>query len=188
MAYERFTPHGPLALLPFGEGYAVVWVTTPACAAELCSATPEGFLAALQDCFGERAGRFRRVDTRAAHPLALRIAEHPIAGRAALIGNSAQALHPVAGQGLNLGLRDAWELATEIRKRGPEDAALLQRYASRRRIDRFGGIGFTHSLVKIFSNGWMPLRIARGIGLALLDNVPPVKDFVIRRMVFGARG
>jgi len=187
-AYERFTPDGPLALLPYGSGYALVWVTAPPFAEQLCSATADEFAEALRECFGDRLGGFTRVTSRAAHRLVLRIAEHPTAGRAALVGNSAQALHPVAGQGLNLGLRDAWELATEIRKRGAGDAALLRAYAARRRIDRFGGIGFTHGLVKMFSNDWPPLAIARGIGLTLLDNFPPAKDFVVRRMIFGARG
>jgi 2-octaprenyl-6-methoxyphenol hydroxylase len=187
-AYERFTHQGPLALLPFGSGYALVWVMVPQRADELCSAAAGSFLAALQDCFGDRAGRFVRVHGRTAHPVLLRVAEHATTGRAALIGNSAQALHPVAGQGLNLGLRDAWELATEIRKRGAGDAALLQAYRARRRVDRLGGITLTHSLVKIFSNSSRPLGLARGIGLMLLDNLPPAKHFFVRRMIFGARG
>jgi 2-octaprenyl-6-methoxyphenol hydroxylase len=187
-AYERFTPEGPLALLPCGSGYAVVWVTSLSSAEYLCSATPHRFLEALQERFGERAGRFTGVAERASHRIALRIAEYRTAGRAALIGNSAQALHPVAGQGLNLGLRDAWELATEIRKRGASDPALMQAYGARRRIDRFGSIGFTHALVKIFSNDWLPLGLARGVGLTLLDTVPLAKDFIVRRMIFGARG
>jgi len=187
-AFERFTPDGPLALLPCGSGYAVVWVGSPGSAEELCAAGPGPFLAALQAAFGDRAGRFTRVAARASHRIALRIAAHPTAGRAALIGNSAQALHPVAGQGLNLGLRDAWELASEIRKRGPTDPGLMQAYSARRRVDRFGGIGFTHGLVKIFSNDSSPLGLARGVGLTLLDNFPPAKDFVVRRMIFGARG
>jgi 2-octaprenyl-6-methoxyphenol hydroxylase len=187
-AYERFTPEGPLALLPSGGGYAIVWVSSPERAEEMCDAAPERFLVELQSAFGERAGRFRDVQERTVHPVALRIAEHITTGRAALIGNSAQALHPVAGQGLNLGLRDAWELACEIRRRGAQDPGLLQAYAARRRIDRYGGIGFTHALVKIFSTDSVPLRIARGIGLTLLDVVPPAKHFVVRRMVFGARG
>jgi 2-octaprenyl-6-methoxyphenol hydroxylase len=187
-AYERFTPDGPLALLPCGRGYSVVWVVASERAEHLCSAAPEQFLQALQECFGERAGRFTHVVGRAAHRIALRVAEHTTSGRAALIGNSAQALHPVAGQGLNLGLRDAWELADEIRRRGLDDPALLRAYAARRRVDRYGGIGFTHGLVKVFSNDWLPLAVARGVGLALVDNVPALKDFIVRRMVFGARG
>ena len=187
-AYERFTSEGPLALLPYGSGYALVWVASPERAARLCDLPAADFLAELRDTFGERVGRFISVEQRAVHPVALRIAERTTSGRAALIGNSAQALHPVAGQGLNLGLRDAWELAREIRKRGPHDPALLQAYAARRRIDRAGGIAFTHALVKIFSTDSLLLGFARGIGLTLLDNLPPAKDFLIRRMIFGSRG
>lgn len=187
-AYERFTPEGPLALLPRGDGYAVVWTTTPEHAQRLCDATPAEFLAELQECFGERAGRFTAVSARAAHRVALRIAERTVSGRAALIGNSAQALHPVAGQGFNLGLRDAWELAAEIRRRGPRDEALLRAYGARRRVDRTGAVAFTHALVKVFSNDSLPLGIARGAGLTLLDCFAPAKDFVVRRMVFGSRG
>jgi len=188
MAYERFTSEGPLALLPYGSGYAVVWTTTAERAEGLRDAAPQEFVDRLQDRFGERAGRFTAVSARAVHRLALRIAEHPTCGRAALVGNSAQALHPVAGQGFNLGLRDAWELAAEIRKRGADDEGLLQAYGARRRVDRRGGIAFTHALVKIFSNDWLPLALARGAGLTVLDCVPPAKKFVARRMIFGARG
>jgi 2-octaprenyl-6-methoxyphenol hydroxylase len=107
------------------------------------------------------------------------------------IGNAAQTLHPVAGQGLNLGLRDAWELAAEILSADPAvlgSAALSAAYHKRRRLDRRGGIWFTDSLVRLFSNDVAPLRIARGMGLALLGALPPVKDFVVRRMTFGTRG
>lgn len=187
-AYERFTPEGPLALLPSAGGYAIVWVSSPERAEEMCNAAPERFLAELQSAFGERVGRFTDVQERTVHPVALRIAERITTGRAALIGNSAQALHPVAGQGLNLGLRDAWELACEIRRCGAQDPRVLQAYAARRRIDRYGGIAFTHTLVRIFSTDSLPLRIARGIGLTFLDVLPPAKDFVVRRMIFGARG
>ena len=188
IAYERFTPEGPLALLPYDNGYAVVWTLVPERAQWLCDATPAAFLAELQERFGERAGRFTAVRARAAHRVELRVAEHTTSGRAALIGNSAQALHPVAGQGFNLGLRDAWELACEIRKRGPGDESLLRAYAARRRIDRTGAVAFTHALVRIFSNDWLPLGLARGAALTLLDSLPPAKDFVVRRMVFGSRG
>lgn len=187
-AYERFTPEGPIALLPFGERYALVWTVSPADADELIGATPHAFLARLQDRFGERVGRFTEVGARAAHHLSLRVAERTTVGRAVLIGNAAQALHPVAGQGFNLGLRDAWELAIEIRRRSPGDAQLPQAYHARRRIDRRGGIAFTDALVRIFSNNLAALGFARGAGLALLDSLPPAKEFVMRRMVFGARG
>ena len=187
-AYERFTPEGPLALLPCGKGYGLVWTLAPGDAERLCVAAPGEFLSELQARFGERAGRFTAVSARATHPHAMRIAEHTTWGRAVLVGNSAQGLHPVAGQGFNLGLRDAWELAGEIRKLRPNHERLLESYRARRRIDRTGGIAFTHALVQIFSNDWLPLALARGAGLSLLDSLPAAKDFVVRRMVFGARG
>jgi 2-octaprenyl-6-methoxyphenol hydroxylase len=187
-AYERFTKDGPLALLPYESGYALVWTVEQRDAQALCDAAPAHFLAQLQECFGERAGRFTTVSSRAVHRISLRVAERTTAGRAVLIGNAAQALHPVAGQGFNLGLRDAWELASVARDHGVRSGALLERYRARRRIDRTGGIAFTHALVKLFSNDWLPLAAARGVGLTLLDSLPPAKDFVVRRMVYGARG
>lgn len=187
-AYERFTPDGPIALLPFDRGYALVWTMRPEAAAHWTSATPEAFLGHLYASFGERLGRFSAVSARLQHRLALRIAQRTTWGRAVLIGNAAQALHPVAGQGFNLGLRDAWELATEIRRRGPAGNAALERYRAHRRIDRAGGIAFTDTLVRLFSNDLAPLAIARGTGLVLLDCIPPAKDWMMRRMVFGARG
>src|SRR3954470_12269790 len=97
IAYERFTPGGPLALLPLGDAYAVVWTVGHDAAADLLNATPAEFIARLQESFGERAGAFTRVDSRAAQHLVLRVAERTTCGRAVLIGNAAQALHPVAG-------------------------------------------------------------------------------------------
>lgn len=187
-AYERFTSDGPLALLPYEEGYAVVWTTSPAQAQWLYESSPQVFLSHLSERFGERAGRFVSVASRAVHRISLRLAERTTAGRAVLIGNAAQSLHPVAGQGFNLGLRDAWELASEARARGLHDPALLDAFVARRRIDRKGAITFTHGLVKLFSNDWLPVAAARGLGLTLLDALPPVKEFVVRRMVFGSRG
>jgi 2-octaprenyl-6-methoxyphenol hydroxylase len=188
VAFERFTTEGPLALLPFGTGYAVVWTVRPALSQPLVETPDADFLERLQTCFGARAGRFTRVSSRAAQHLTLRVADEAVCGRAVLIGNAAQALHPVAGQGFNLGLRDAWELAMEAARRGAADPDLPRAYAARRRIDRSGGVAFTDALVKIFSNDFAPLAHARGAGLALLDNVPYAKNFVARRMIFGSRG
>ena len=188
IAYERFTPEGPLALLPCGDAYAVVWTVAHATAADLVAATQAEFIARLQERFGERAGRFVTATPRAAQHLVLRVAERIACGRAVLIGNAAQALHPVAGQGFNLGLRDAWELSIETARRGASSVDLPAAYAARRRIDRTGGIAFTDALVRVFSSDFAPLAHARGAGLALLDNLPPLKDFVARRMIFGSRG
>lgn len=191
LAHECFTPQGPLALLPFGAGYALVWTVAADRVEALCRLPDDGFLEALSAAFGGRLGRFKRVSERAAYPLGMRYATGTLISRAVLIGNAAQTLHPVAGQGFNLGLRDAWELA-EILRRVPReqvaDDAVLARYRKRRRLDRGGGIAFTHALVRLFSNDNAPLRAARGAGLALLGCLPPVKDFVARRMTFGARG
>ena len=187
-AYERFTPHGPVALLPFGDEYALVWTVGRAEAESLAAASEEDFLKRLQERFGERVGRFTALAERALHALTLRVAQRKTRPRTIVIGNAAQSLHPVAGQGFNLGLRDAWELAGEVRRRGADDEALARVYDSRRRMDRVGAVVFTDTLVRLFSNDWPPLELARGAGLTFLDCVPPIKDFVVRRMVFGTRG
>lgn len=191
VAYERFTPQGPLALLPMGERLALVWTTTPARARQLCELPDAVFLEELQDAFGRRLGTFTHAAPRSSFPLALKVAESMTEPRLVALGNAAQTLHPVAGQGLNLGLRDAWELAETVRGRDRDEigtTAHLRAYASRRRIDRGGGVHFTDSLVRLFSNDIAPLKLVRGLGLAALGAAPPVKDFVVRRMTFGTRG
>jgi 2-octaprenyl-6-methoxyphenol hydroxylase len=189
-AWERFTPEGPLALLPFGERQALVWSVSPGTADELCGLPEPEFLKRLQGAFGGRLGAFRSSGPRSAFPLSLRRgAIHP-SPRVLAIGNAAQTLHPVAGQGLNLGLRDAWELARMLLDVSKEDIGatpVLSRYASSRALDRYTGIGFTDFLVRMFSNSLAPLALARGAGLALLDVLPPARHFLARRMIFGAR-
>ncbi len=191
VAYERFTPAGPLALLPDGEMLAVIWTTTLEHAQQLCALPDAGFLQRLEHAFGSRLGGFSTVGARTRFPLSLRVSSRIAVPRVAALGNAAQTLHPVAGQGLNLGLRDAWELAELIGDCSREEVggpALLQAYAARRRLDRGGGVWFTDTLVRLFSNDLEPLRLARGLGLALLGAAPAVKDFVVRRMTFGTRG
>jgi 2-octaprenyl-6-methoxyphenol hydroxylase len=191
VAYERFTPEGPLALLPMGERLALVWTTTPEQAQQLCEMPEAVFLERLQDAFGRRLGAFSRAGERSRYPLTLKVAHRIAKSRIVALGNAAQTLHPVAGQGLNLGLRDAWELAVTVRDCEHHEigeAAQLERYRSRRRLDRSGGIGFTDALVRLFSNDIAPLKLARGLGLAALGAAAPAKDFVIRRMTFGTRG
>lgn len=188
-AYERFTPDGPLALLPFEDRYALVWTTTPETADRLIGLNRNLFLEHLQRHFGDRAGRFVSIEARARFPLTLRYAADPVLPRAVMLGNAAQALHPIAGQGFNLGLRDAWELADTLLRNAaldPGSESCLAAYKSVRRADRLRGIALTHSLVRIFSNDVAPLRAARGSALALLDLLPPVKRAFMRRMIFGA--
>jgi 2-octaprenyl-6-methoxyphenol hydroxylase len=187
-AYERFTPDGPVALLPFGQTYALIWTAAPEAAAGLVSLPDAAFLAALQDHFGDRPGRFLAIGPRSRFALSLRYALDPVLERTVLLGNAAQALHPIAGQGLNLGLRDAWDLAQLLLARAAEDPgteSTLKEYRAARRLDRLGGIAVTDSLVRIFSNDAAPLRMLRGGALALLDILPAAKRAFIQRMVFG---
>lgn len=190
-AYERFTEDGPAALLPSGEGYALVWTASPERAAQILALNETDFLSQLHAHFGDRQGRFLKAGPRASFPLSLR-KSHPITReRLALIGNAAQMLHPVAGQGFNIGLRDAWELSRQILSCAPDaigGAAMLERYVAGRRIDTQGGIFFTDLLVRGFSNRLQGLRQARGLALSVLDMLPPVKSFVVRRMILGAKG
>jgi len=187
VAFERFTPDGPLALLPFGNEYAVVFTCAASAAEELAALDDTAFRAHLQARFGTRL-TFTAVGPRVAYALGLRYRENIVAARQVWIGNAAQTLHPVAGQGFNLALRDIWELARTLTDAAdPGDAALLARYAASRRLDRRGAIGFTDTLVRAFSNDFAPLAHARGAALLALDLLPLARSFVARRMMFGAR-
>ena len=188
-AYERFTPDGPVALLPFQSGYALIWTAQPETAEGLIGLSPATFLDRLQAHFGDRAGRFISITARGRFPLKLRYTADPVTPRAVMLGNAAQSLHPIAGQGFNLGLRDVWELSEIMALHGkadPGSSACLSRYRATRKPDRLRSIGLTHSLVKIFSNDIAPLRAARGAGLSLLDLVPSGKRAFMQRMIFGA--
>jgi 2-octaprenyl-6-methoxyphenol hydroxylase len=190
VAYERFTQHGPLALLPYENDYSLVWMHTPAHVTELMQADDTTFLTALRETFGARAGEFTRVTRRASYPLSLRYTTRDTPG-VITIGNAAQTLHPVAGQGFNLGLRDAWELAQILCGLSPQALThneALRAYRARRRVDRTAMISATHGLVQLFSNDFLPLRVARGAGMTLLGAITPLRNFVARRMIFGARG
>ena len=190
-AYERFTPDGPAALLPQGDGFALVWTASPAQVEALLALPDTEFLAVLHQHFGDRVGHFLSVSRRASFPLGLRYAAQSTRPHTVMIGNAAQMLHPVAGQGFNLGLRDAWELAARVRtstRAALGSAAMLADYSSARRLDTRGGIFFTDLLVRVFSNDNSLLHHGRSIGLAALQMLPPVKRFVARRMIFGARG
>ena len=190
VAWERFTAEGPLALLPFRDRYALVWSVRPASAAELLELSDQDFLARLREIFGGRLGNFGSVGPRSTFPLSLRYGRIDPAPRVLAIGNAAQTLHPVAGQGLNLGLRDAWELAQMLLDVAKDEIGaprFLSRYVRSRSFDRYAGIGFTDFLVRMFSNSLAPLALARGAGLAALDALPPARSFLARRMIFGAR-
>lgn len=187
-AWERFTPAGPVALLPCRDEYAVVLTCPAADSARIAALDDAAFLALLQARFGPRV-RLSAAGPRLVYPLGLRVRRNPVEGREVWIGNAAQTLHPVAGQGFNLALRDIIELADTLTDApDPGDPLLLARYASGRRLDRAATVGFTDGLVRLFSNNFPPLRHLRGAGLLALDLFPPARSFLARRMMFGARG
>jgi 2-octaprenyl-6-methoxyphenol hydroxylase len=187
IAWERFTEEGPVALLPLGDTYAVVLTCAATDVARITALSDADFLLLLQQRFGTRH-KFTSVTPRENFPLSLRYREQTVAERQVWLGNAAQTLHPVAGQGFNLALRDIWELArTLCNAPDPGSADLLATYARHRQLDRHGAVGFTHVLITIFASTFSPIRHARGAGLLALDLFPPLKNFVARRMMYGNR-
>jgi 2-octaprenyl-6-methoxyphenol hydroxylase len=182
-AYERFTGSGPLAVLPLHDGsYGVIWSCNPARATEVLAFDDATYLRELQERFGWRAGRFVRAGGRASYPLKLTRAATTVAARTVLIGNAAQALHPVAGQGFNLGLRDAAMLAEVVAgARGDVGSPqLLRRFAAWREGDRSGVVRFTDGLVKMFGDTRPAVGVLRNLGLLLFDLSPPAKSALAR--------
>jgi 2-octaprenyl-6-methoxyphenol hydroxylase len=187
-AWERFTAAGPVALLPCGPGYAVVLVAEREAAAALAAADDATFRAELEQRFGQHL-RFTALGPRSRVPLALRVRPRLTAPRRVWIGNAAQALHPISGQGLNLGLRDAASLGEALaRHAGGDPGAIASAPAWRRQFDRAGAIAFTDGLVRLFGLDLPPLAAARGLGLAALDLFPPLRRQLATRMIFGWRG
>lgn len=186
IAYERFTNTGPMALLPLAEmdeaanRYGLVWTVPSAQADEILSLNDDEFKSALGKRFGERAGKFIRVGERAAYPLGLTHINEHVRHRLAFIGNAAHTLHPVAGQGFNLGLRDVAALAQVVREtlakgQDPGELKNLQTYARWRRRDHLQTVLFTDSLVRIFSSNFMPLVVARNAGLMAMEIFTPLR-------------
>ncbi|MGY6153900.1 UbiH/UbiF/VisC/COQ6 family ubiquinone biosynthesis hydroxylase [Paraburkholderia graminis] len=190
VAWERFTPEGPIALLPMGgvrgADYALVWCCAPDEAARRAQLPDDEFLRELGAAFGGRMGRFTHIKGRASFPLGLNAVDTQVSGRVVAIGNAAQTLHPVAGQGLNLGLRDAHALADALSAEGPTTLALAT-FAQRRALDRRLTIGATDTLARLFTVDFAPLAIMRGLALTALEFVPPVKTALARQMMFGQR-
>lgn len=190
-AFEHFTAQGPMALLPHLDGYELVLTAPHAAAQAMLAWDDAAFLNYLQQHFGDRVGEFTGIGKRSCFPLRLKRAPDLTFPHTVLIGNAAQTLHPVAGQGFNLGIRDAWELAQAILDHAPDgigSAAMCAAYRQSRRIDRNTGIRFTDGLVRLFSNDLPLMTPLRSAALNLLDHLPPAKNFVARRMMFGANG
>ena len=186
-AFERFTVDGPLALLPLvGPRFALAW-TLPSDQAPVLASLPESiFLAKLQHCFGDRAGTFLSATARHVFPLHLTDVPNAATERAVAIGNAAHVMHPVAGQGLNLGLRDVAELAERLQAAHHEahdigSTAFLAAYVATRRGQTRRVLSFTDGLVRLFSNNIPGVGVMRNIGLNLLDIAPPIKRTLLRR-------
>ena len=185
-AFERFTPEGPLALLPLAGRYALIWSCRPERALTLAQCRDDVFLSALHAAAGRRPGMPLEVQNRALQPLALRVHPSRVGERAVYIGNAAQTLHPVAGQGLNLGMRDAWDLSRAfVESADPGDAGTLARYAASRSMDTRAAIRITDALAGVFLGSNPLARAARGVALTALDLFPAPRRFFARRMIYG---
>jgi len=186
VAFERFTSSGPLAVLPInGEECSVVWTRTHEQAESLMAGSESDFLEQLQNCFGYALGELTLSAPRRAFPLSLIRADSMISSRTVIIGNAVHQLHPVAGQGFNLGIRDVVQLAEMLQTQHQKHAdvgapALLQSYSEARQKDHDNTIGFTNNVVKIFSTDWLPVAAARSISLAIMDHIPSAKSILAK--------
>ena len=193
IAYERFTPQGPMALLPNGQGkhsheFSLVWTGLQANIHAVSGLDDLTFLKQLHETFGDRVGQFLSVEKRLSFPLKLSTLKPSTAPHLAIIGNAAQTMHPVAGQGFNVGMRDAWTLADLIINTpqsvlGGDD--MLANYSQQRKRDTRGGLLFTDLLVNVFSNDLIGVGSLRGAGLGMLDLFKPAKNLLVSKMSFG---
>lgn len=186
-AYERFTANGPLAMLPMSQGRcSLVWCHALENRDEVMGWSDERFCNELQQAFGWRLGRITQAGARHAYPLSLTTATRAVSHRLALVGNAAQTLHPIAGQGFNLGLRDVMSLAELLAQAfdaGQDIGSygLLCRYQRQRADDKAATIGVTDGLVHLFANRWAPLVAGRNVGLMAMELFTPARDALAQR-------
>jgi 2-octaprenyl-6-methoxyphenol hydroxylase len=198
-AWERFTAEGTLAVLPSHYGSNIlnlVWCGTPESSQQRLQLSDAEFLISLQNEFGSRIGRFLKIQDRRLYQLGLNYRKQITKANEVWIGNAAQTLHPVAGQGLNLGLRDAFLLAEKLAElfsgaantQTPEQIQnTLESYAQSRKADRTTTIGLTDFMARVFTSNLAPIVMARGLALSALQWLPPVKTALARQMMFGRR-
>ena len=198
-AWERFTAEGPLAVLPSHYGHHIlnlVWCGSPTSSQDRLQFSDSEFLSSLQNEFGSRVGRFLKIQDRRLYELGLNYRKQITKDNEVWIGNAAQTLHPVAGQGLNLGLRDAFLLAEKLAgvfantPEGPSATEIqnaLEDYAQSRKVDRTTTIGLTDFMARVFTSNLAPVVLARGLALSALQWLPPVKTALARQMMFGRR-
>ncbi len=193
IAYERFTDTGPMALLPLNENHcSLVWTLRTDQVDGVMALDDTAFLSQLQDRFGYRLGRFVKVGTRHAYPLQLLRAKQSTAQRLALIGNAVHTLHPIAGQGFNLGLRDVAALAEVVidaQRKGDDigSANVLRQYADWRQTDQRRVVAFTDGMVRLFGQTLPPWVALRDTGMLALDLCPPAKH-LFGRLTMGRVG
>lgn len=189
IAYERFTANGPIALLPNGESaFSLVWTGEKSSITPLLTLDDETFLTQLHAQFGDRVGKFLTVEKRMAFPLKMSALQQKLTPHLIVIGNAAQTMHPVAGQGFNVGLRDADALAKLIISSAHDslgNADMLQTYQATRKRDTRGGMMFTDFLVNTFSNDLLGVAGMRSVGLGALDVLRPLKRHLVNKMSFG---
>jgi 2-octaprenyl-6-methoxyphenol hydroxylase len=189
IAYERFTSTGPMALLPNGErDFSLVWTGEKAIVDRLLSLDDATFLQELHQAFGDRVGQFLSVEKRMSFPLKLSSLSVTDTPHLVVIGNAAQTMHPVAGQGFNVGMRDALTLVSMLAQTSPMDwgtSAMLTAYRQQRQSDTRGGLLFTDFLVNVFTNPMLGVATLRGLGLAMMQYLPPVKRLLVNKMSFG---
>lgn len=183
VAYERFTSTGPMALLPLSEKCAtLIWTLPHSAVNTILSLTSEQFTETVQENFGYRMGRFLTSTPPVAFPITMQRSAELVRKRFVLMGNAANAIHPIAGQGLNLGLRDVAVLAELLSEHGLDQMdSVLCEYVNRRRADHLQIINITHSLVGFFTNALFPLTLARNLGMTAMDLMPPVKRWLSKR-------
>ena len=185
IAYERFTAHGPLAVLPIQNNHcALIWTQPEEKAEHYLQVDDSTFLQELQTAFGFRLGKFLEVGKRSAYPLSLSVSNKLTGERAVLIGNAAQAVHPVAAQGFNLGLRDVQTLAEMLRQEDYDFEAissLLKKYQTLRMPDRQHVIRLTDGLTKLFAPQIWPMKFARSLGVRLIGSMPLVQRNILQR-------
>jgi 2-octaprenyl-6-methoxyphenol hydroxylase len=198
-AWERFTAEGPLAVLPSHYGPNVlnlVWCGSPQSSQHRLQLSDADFLSSLQSEFGSRIGHFLKIQDRRLYELGLNYRKEITRDNEVWIGNAAQTLHPVAGQGLNLGLRDAYLLAENlvgvfsgaaINQTQANIQSALESYAQSRKVDRTTTIGLTDFMARVFTSNLAPVVVARGLALSALQWLPPVKTALARQMMFGRR-
>lgn len=189
IAYERFTPAGPMALLPNGpRDFSLVWTGEKALIDRLLALDDATFLRELHAAFGDRVGRFLSVQKRMSFPLKLSQMNAALTPHLVVVGNAAQTMHPVAGQGFNVGMRDASALASLLRQASFDtwgNQEMLATYQKQRQRDSKGGLLFTDFLVNVFSNDLLGFAPLRGAGLGLLQMLPPIKRFLVNKMSYG---